>query len=248
MSEISEQLWGNEGCMRSRITADDTEQSNRVQSTPRDSTLDPSINRTQSIGSVNSLLTSWLQGFNKKASDFRTRSSEFSDVNICSDPRTASQPDSANSEAINSDDNIANRPILSRNLGRNPQHLDYSGFPLSNGGGNWNVRIISETLRPDSLSLPVSPRPLYSHLAGEQMDEVSELRDFLSVPRRYEECINFFQNLDAPSSPKFRFPALCLQLELDETKARAQDLATQLEQEKMNSKTIYDNFHIAVWV
>jgi hypothetical protein len=255
MSEIGERAWQNGETKPvdwGSGLPDDTGKGNRVRSTSHDSVDEGDPANSKSVGSVNSLLTTWLQGFNRKTAEFRTQSSDNSEMKSHSDPKASTQSDPANREALTPpslhDHSINARPVLSRNLARNSQQYDAFDTQHSGSRGNWNVRIISETLRPDSMSLPLSPRSPFANDAGQLIDEVSELREFLSVSRTYDECLQFFQNLDIPSTRTPNFPALCLQLELDEAKTNLQELTTQLEQEKFNTKTIYDNFHIAVWV
>ena len=221
----------------------------------------------QSLTGVNTLLTSWLQGFNRKVTEYRSPSSEYNDFKIQGDSRSADQtyystnkePLSTSVNSVSSDatsPSMTARPVLSRNLGKGSEKQEVLESQNSSGRGNWNVRIISETLRPDSGNLlAISPlqanrgSPYFNDM-NDRLDEVSELRDFLSVPRTYEECLHFIQDLDMTSTriPKLRDPSLSLQLELDEARTQLLNLATELEQERLNSEKIYESFHIAVWV
>jgi hypothetical protein len=161
-------------------------------------------------------------------------------------------------EAGHYDTFVINRPVLSRNLNQNLTHqsdIMEAHNPSALGRVNREEHFYpfdaAESFRSNSQENE-SPLPLYaqSNNARDRYDEVEELRDFLSVSRTYDECVQFFQNLDSSSAviSDQKESSVCFQSELKEAKSQLFNLSMELELEKSNSKKIYENFHIAVWV
>ncbi len=231
----------------------------------------PSLNR------ASSLLTSWLQGFNRKSLDLGTFASDSGNGqshdrtrnNISQNDasrdsthllfRSSSSPRLDNSigsgvvEAEHFNTFEIDRPILCRNVNRN-QQSDFMEAHNPSGRLNKEEQFSfdpAETFRANAQEIEF-PFPLHpcSHVSRVQNDEVEELREFLTVSRTYDECFQFFLNLNSSSvlSSKQNGSYLCLQSDLEEARSQLLNLSMELDLEKSNCQKNYENFHIAVWV
>jgi hypothetical protein len=227
-----------------------------------------------SLDRASSLLTSWIQGFNRKSPDLGTSSVDHgkgqshdrawamtqndtrrdSASMLFSSSSSPSQNHSIGAgvdEAEHLNNFDINGPVLSRNLNQNLTHQsDFMEAHNPSGRLNRAEQFSSFDAAESFNSQSNLLQYPQSHNSGDQYDEVEGLRDFLSVSRTYDECVQFFLNSNSSSAlcSKQNSSLMCLQSELDEARSQLYNISMELDLEKSNSKKIYENFHIAVWV